>query len=169
MAPVQVQTQTPIVSMAGPQQLIASTTCGTPLAISAAHTTPGGQQLALVTTGTGGQQTTTLGTLAAQAHQPTQLQLGTSQITLTPAALAAPGECCVVRTCTGFGGSGFVVYWLVVVVCYYNVQCASSGSRHLVGPDHRHLTGAGHFERDAANHLVPGDDAQHFAALMWSG
>lgn len=83
IAPVQVQTQTPIVSMAG-TQLIASTTCGTPLAISA--NTTQGQQLALAA-----QQG--LSTLSTTTHQPmngSQLQLGTSQITLTP-ALAAPG------------------------------------------------------------------------------
>lgn len=84
IAPVQVQTQTPIVSMAGPQ-IIASTTCGTPLAIST--NTTQGQQLALAA-----QQS--LNTLSTTTHQPigaSQLQLGASQITLTP-TLTAPGE-----------------------------------------------------------------------------
>lgn len=84
IAPVQVQTQTPIVSMAGPQ-IIASTTCGAPLAIST--NTTQGQQLALAA-----QQS--LSTLSTTTHQPigtSQLQLGASQITLTP-TLTAPGE-----------------------------------------------------------------------------
>lgn len=79
IAPVQLQANTPtIVSMAGPQ-IIASTSCGAPLSISA-NTTQGQQIAALA------QQS--LNTLSSTAHQAainaSAQILGTSQITLTP-------------------------------------------------------------------------------------
>lgn len=75
IAPVQtVQVQaTPIVSMSGQTQIIASSSC-TPLAIAA---TSQGQQLALAQQGMSSLSTT------SQAMNASQI-LGTSQITLTP-------------------------------------------------------------------------------------
>lgn len=80
IAPVQLQANTPtIVSMAGPQ-IIASTSCGNPLSISA--NTSQGQQIAALA-----QQS--LNTLSSTSHHQVALNasaqlLGTSQITLTP-------------------------------------------------------------------------------------
>lgn len=80
IASVPLQANTPtIVSMAGPQ-IIASTSCGTPLSISA-NTTQGQQMAALA------QQS--LNTLSTTSHHQVALNasaqiLGTSQITLTP-------------------------------------------------------------------------------------
>ncbi|CAD7094060.1 unnamed protein product [Hermetia illucens] len=83
IAPVQVQA-TPIVSIATPQTQIIAANSATPLAIAAANTSQGQQQIAIAAA----QQSITSLTSTSQALQPTHAQqiLGTSQITLTPVA-----------------------------------------------------------------------------------
>lgn len=90
MAPVQtVQVQaTPIVSMSGQTQIIASSSC-TPLAIAA---TSQGQQLAQLTQ----QGMSTLST-SSQPMNASQI-LGTSQITLTPTLATAPSMGLAINT-----------------------------------------------------------------------
>lgn len=139
MAPVQtVQVQgTPIVSMSGPTQIIASSSC-TPLAIAA---TSQGQQLAQLA-----QQGMSTISTTTQAMNASQI-LGTSQITLTPTLASG---------CVFFEDD-----------CK-NLRLMNDLFSAIHGTNDKYLTSIGHVECNAADHLVSGNDSQHFATLAKS-